>query len=91
MGKLEFCCRRQSRGTKQAYIKISESEIADDYPEPLQYDKVSRLPPVCPTLLTRPISQPQIVRCAGSPSAGGQCYYRAGAADRETTLVAGAL
>ncbi len=23
----------------QAYIKISESEIADDYPEPAQYEK----------------------------------------------------
>ena len=51
MGHSQFdcCCCRQSRGTKQAYIRISESEIADDYPEPLQYDKVSRLPPVCPS------------------------------------------
>lgn len=57
--KLDVCCCRQGRGTKQAYIKISESEIADDYPEPLQYDKVSRLPPVCPDLLARLIQSHQ--------------------------------
>ena len=30
------------------YIKISEAEIADDYPEPTQYDKVQ--PVVCARL-----------------------------------------
>lgn len=37
-------CRRGGSGragqAASAYIKISEEEIADDYPEPTQYDKV---------------------------------------------------
>ncbi len=36
-------CRRTG-GKQQVYIKISEAEIADDYPEPTQYDKVQ---PTC--------------------------------------------
>ena len=32
------CRRGSTKGA--AYIKISEAEIADDYPEPTQYDKV---------------------------------------------------
>ncbi|DBB09374.1 TPA: hypothetical protein ACH3X3_007949 [Trebouxia sp. C0006] len=31
---------RRTGGKQQVYIKISEAEIADDYPEPKQYDKV---------------------------------------------------
>lgn len=34
-----YGCRRTG-GKQQVYIKISEAEIADDYPEPKQYDKV---------------------------------------------------
>ena len=34
-----FYCRRAG-GKQQVYIKISEAEIADDYTEPSQYDKV---------------------------------------------------
>lgn len=34
-------CRRQA-GKGGVYIKINESEIADDYPEPAQYEKVRR-------------------------------------------------
>ena len=32
--------RRQGARAQQAYLKIDESEIADDYPEPAQYEKV---------------------------------------------------
>lgn len=32
--------RRRQAGKGAAYIKISESEIANDYPEPAQYEKV---------------------------------------------------
>ena len=32
--------RRHQAGKGAAYIKISESEIANDYPEPAQYEKV---------------------------------------------------
>ena len=34
------CCRKGGTAKGAAYIKISEAEIADDYPEPAQYDKV---------------------------------------------------
>ena len=30
------CCRRGAK-KGQAYVRINESEIADDYPEPEQY------------------------------------------------------
>ena len=35
------CVRRRPGAGRaaQAYIKISEAEIADDYPEPAQYEK----------------------------------------------------
>lgn len=39
---------RRTGGKQQVYIKISEAEIADDYPEPTQYDKVQ--PVVCARL-----------------------------------------
>ena len=35
-----WCVYRRTGGKQQVYIKISETEIADDYPEPAQYDKV---------------------------------------------------
>ena len=38
--------RRHQAGKGAAYIKISESEIANDYPEPAQYEKVHMLQPV---------------------------------------------
>ena len=55
--------RRQS-GKGAAYIKISETEIANDYPEPAQYQKVTLHSPVCCRALTRlfrltPCFQPQ--------------------------------
>lgn len=37
---------RHQAGKGAAYIKISESEIANDYPEPAQYEKVQMLQPV---------------------------------------------
>lgn len=39
-------CRRTG-GKQQVYIKISEAEIADDYPEPTQYDKVQTASCAC--------------------------------------------
>ena len=36
--------RRHQAGKGTAYIKISESEIANDYPEPAQYEKVHTFP-----------------------------------------------
>ena len=38
--------RRHQAGKGTAYIKISESEIANDYPEPAQYEKVHTYQPV---------------------------------------------
>ena len=39
-GHYKVASERRRGGTKAAaYIKISEAEIADDYPEPTQYEK----------------------------------------------------
>jgi len=42
-------CRRGG-GKGAAYIKVSEAEIAADYPEPAQYDKVASISVMYPWL-----------------------------------------